>query len=117
MRPRALKRRIAAACAGIILAGTGVGWAAKADADIIDDAFIATLDAEGITYPSPAYAIRAAYMACDYMDAGMSPYVVAAELAKVSYLSINQASFFTGAAIGAYCPWNASLVYGGGAAV
>lgn len=80
-----------------------------ASADTTDDAFIATLDAEGITYPSSAYAIRAAGIVCDALDDGYTVAQVVTVLHKESALTRQQAAYFTGASVAAYCDWHADL--------
>ncbi len=81
-------------------------WAPKAAADSTDDAFIAALDSEGISYPSERYAIRAAHVLCDELDRGVDIADVVLDLAKVSYLSVSEAGFMVGASVGAYCDWH-----------
>lgn len=103
-------RMAAAIC---VAAGVGLTQAPASGADVVDSAFIASLDGAGITYPSPGYAIWAARVTCAELDDGWSVATVVLTLARESYLSVDQAAYFTGAAIGAYCPWHASQVYGG----
>jgi hypothetical protein len=88
-----------------ILAGTIVGTQV-AHADTVDDAFIATLDEQQITYPTQAYAIRAGHGVCDALDAGTTINDVASRISKESYLGMYDAQYLVGASIGAYCPWH-----------
>ncbi|ANW67620.1 hypothetical protein BCA37_10575 [Mycobacterium sp. djl-10] len=85
---------------------------AKAD-PVKDVAFIQTLDAEGITYASPAAAIGAGHAVCEYLDEGFTPLEVASEVASVSTLPLAESAYFVGASIGAFCDEYMPLVMGG----
>lgn len=88
MRPRTLRRRVAALCAMLAVAGTGAAVVCvPARADTTDDAFIHALDREGIEYPSRAYALRAGWAVCHELDNGTPVMVVIYGLSKVSYLA------------------------------
>lgn len=100
----------ARAITGLVVAGAlgaaAVIGAQPADADRTDDVFIRVLDDAGITYPSEAYAIRAAHAVCDLLDQGVPLSVSIDDLSQVSYLNLEQSEFFHGAAIVSYCAWH-----------
>lgn len=111
MRPRTLRRRVAALCAMLAVAGTGAAVVCvPARADTTDDAFIHALDREGIEYPSRAYALRAGWAVCHELDNGTPVMVVIYGLSKVSYLGPAEAGYFVGASIGAFCPYHADQI-------
>jgi hypothetical protein len=91
---------------GAILAGTITGTG-LARADTVDDAFIAALDEQQITYPTRAYAIAGGHQICAELDGGTSINTVVSGVASASYLGMYDAGYLVGASIGAYCPWHA----------
>src|SRR5262249_46383122 len=82
-----------------------IGMAVPAHADSTDDAFIASLNAAGITYSDPAAAVAAAKWVCDKVNGGtdMSD-VVKTLTSKNSSLNPDKASKFAAIAANAYCP-------------
>lgn len=112
MRPRRLKRVVAAAASGIVLTGAGIGWAAQADADPNEWAYIAALDSEGIYYSSEAAAIDAGESVCEGLDAGLSLRAIGAVAMNAGY-SASDAGYILGAAVGAFCPEYSYLIEGG----
>ncbi|AWN02649.1 hypothetical protein SEA_XAVIA_47 [Mycobacterium phage Xavia] len=102
-----VRRFLAAVAAGAVLAGTGIGYAARAEADpVTDTAYLMTLDERGISYPTDDYAIQAGHYVCSLLDSGAHWSRVAALITRESGLPINDAAYIVGAATAAYCPWN-----------
>lgn len=64
MRPRTLRRRIAAAAAGIVLTATGIGWAADAHASPETD-YLDALNSAGIVVYDTSAAITTGYAICE----------------------------------------------------
>ena len=63
MRPRRLRRLLALMAFGAILSGTGVGWAARADAT--PASFLNTLTSNGIVIYDTAAALNTGYAICE----------------------------------------------------
>ena len=82
-----------------------IGMAMPAHADSTDDAFIASLQAAGFTFPDPDRAIAAGKYVCQAVGQGtqMSD-VVNTIQSKNSALSADKAAKFTAIAANAYCP-------------
>jgi hypothetical protein len=78
--------------------------AASASADPTDDAFIAALAKEGITFPEHNTAIATAHTVCAGLDKSNQSSMLAMKLMKDTDLSLKQSSYFIGASISAYCP-------------
>ncbi|AIM40999.1 hypothetical protein PBI_SQUIRTY_52 [Mycobacterium phage Squirty] len=104
---RTARRIVAAAAAGAVLAGTGIGFAARAGADpVTDTAYLMTLDERGISYPTDDYAIQAGQYVCSLLDSGAHWSRVAALITRESGLPIDDSAYMVGASIAAFCPWN-----------
>jgi Protein of unknown function (DUF732) len=84
---------------------TVIGVAVPAHADSTDDAFIASLNAAGITFSDPDKAVGAGKWVCDKVNGGtdMSD-VVKTLTTKNSSLNPDKASKFAAIAANAYCP-------------
>jgi hypothetical protein len=82
-----------------------IGTAMPAHADSTDDAFIASLNAAGITYSDPDAAVGAGKWVCDKLNGGtdMSD-VVHTLTTKNTSLNPDKASKFAAIAANAYCP-------------
>ena len=91
---------VAAGALGLV----ALGLAGTANASRIDDAFLAELEAEGITPPSASVAISDAHAVCDMLDEGYSPDEVITAVADATGLSNDGANTFAVAAADAYCP-------------
>jgi hypothetical protein len=94
---------------GRTVATVGTGAAvlfsgATASASPSDDAFLATLDKQGITYASPERAITTAKEICTLLDDGANGVDVSREISKNSVVQIEKSGYFVGASITAYCP-------------
>lgn len=82
-----------------------VGVAGPARADGNDDAFLASLQAAGITYPDPGRAIGAGKWVCQQVGNGRQMVdVVKAIQAQNSGLHGDNAARFTAIAANVYCP-------------
>lgn len=99
-------RRFAASMVGTTLTAAtlglaALGFAGTASASSTDEAFLAQLQADGITPPSAARAIKDAHAVCDALDEGHS---VIKAVAKATGLSAKGAKTFAVDAASAYCP-------------
>ena len=84
-----------------------VGLAAPAYADSTDDAFIANLNTSGLNYGAPERAIQVAKtVVCGTLNdnPNTSNADVIAKVTAATSWPTNDAAYFTGAAIQAYCP-------------
>ena len=82
-----------------------IGMAMPAHADSTDDAFIASLQAAGITYSDPDKAVGAGKWVCDTVNGGTQMSDVVKTLqSKNPSLSENKANKFAAIAANAYCP-------------
>ncbi|CAM3086956.1 hypothetical protein BST27_09530 [Mycobacterium intermedium] len=103
-------RRFAASLAGTTLTAATLGLAALGFAGsagattTTDDAFLAEIQADGITPPSAARAISEAHAVCKALDAGQSPSEVYAGVAERTGLSAKGSKTFAVDAAKAYCP-------------
>jgi hypothetical protein len=101
--------RLTASLAGITLTAatlgvTALGFAATAGASAVDDAFLAQIQADGITPPSAERAISEAHAVCDSLNRGHSSQQVYSEVAEATGLSAKGAKVFAVDAATAYCP-------------
>jgi hypothetical protein len=102
-------RRFAASLAGTTLTATALGlvalgFAGTAGASSTDNAFLAQLQADGITPPTAARAISDAHAVCAALDAGNSPQAVINAVAESTGLNQKGAKVFAVDAASAYCP-------------
>ena len=82
-----------------------IGMAMPAHADSTDDAFIASLQAAGITFSDPDKAVGAGKWVCDTVNGGTQMSDVVKTLqSKNSSLSEDKANKFAAIAANAYCP-------------
>jgi Protein of unknown function (DUF732) len=82
-----------------------IGMAVPAHADSNDDAFLASLQAAGITYPDPARVIAAGKWVCQAVGQGTQMVdVVKTVQAQNSGLRGDNAAKFTAIAANVYCP-------------
>lgn len=82
-----------------------IGLAVPARADRTDDAFIASLQAAGITFSDPGKAVGAGRWVCDTVGQGTPmPDVVKTLLSKNSALREEKANQFAAIAANTYCP-------------
>ena len=81
-----------------------LGFAGTASASSVDDAFLAQLQADGITPPTPARAISDAHAVCNSLEQGQSGQQVIAAVAQSTGLSPKGAKTFAVDAATAYCP-------------
>ncbi|MHC9293986.1 DUF732 domain-containing protein [Mycobacterium sp. LTG2003] len=99
MTARAILPLVAAVTAGALTA-------APANADPVDDSFIAALNSAGVSYNDPAAAVALGQQVCPMLvEPGKSFASVATKLrGDRSVVSPDVAAFFTGIAISMYCP-------------
>ena len=72
-----------------------------------DQGFLSALDKQGITSPSPQWAISTARQVCLLLDDGATGVNVSSEMSKTSGIPIEKSGYFVGASISAYCPSHA----------
>lgn len=90
-----------------VLLSTALLSAAPASADPIDDAFIAALENYGIDVNDRDTMISHGHGVCAALDRGQDSSVVALKVMKDTKLNISsrqQAGFFVGDSVAAYCP-------------
>ncbi|CDO90002.1 hypothetical protein AWC29_04255 [Mycobacterium triplex] len=91
---------IGAAAIGIVAIGT----AGTAGATTADDAFLAQMDKLGISFSSPADAIKDGHKVCQELAAGKTGTDIATEVLQQTNLTSHQAAYFVVDATHAYCP-------------
>jgi len=96
----------------IALVVLAVGLAAPAYADGTDDAFIANLNSSGMNFGAPERAIQVAKtVVCGTLNdnPNTSNADLVAKVTNATNWPANDAAYFTGSAIQAYCPQYGSL--------
>lgn len=79
--------------------------AATANADSMDNSFMALLKSEGITdHISPDHLVAAGRVVCERLESGLTPSEVASDVLNSSSMPAYHAGYFVGAAIEIYCP-------------
>lgn len=66
IRPRVLRRWLWGMAAGAVLAGTGIGYAADADANPMS--YLQSLNDHGLTVYDASYALRSGYTICSMLN-------------------------------------------------
>ena len=108
-----LRKRTALALSAAVLA-SGLGWAAPAQADTTDDAFLSALTDAGIGAADPAEAAALGQQVCPMLaEPGQTAADVAAEVADAGGMSLGPATMFTGVAISLFCPTAVSSIANG----
>lgn len=74
------------------------------DNTVNDQAYIAALDDEGISYPSEQNAIQVGHLVCESFDEGNDFVAIAMELYTSSQMDAYQSGYVVGAAVAAFCP-------------
>ena len=98
------RRRIALALSAGVLA-SGLAWAAPAQADTTDDAFLSALTNAGIGTAAPVDAAALGQQVCPMLaQPGQTAADVAAKVADAGGMSLGPATMFTGLAISLFCP-------------
>ena len=95
--------------AGTALIGAGLtigalATAGTASAGAVDDDFLSELTVAGIGFDNPAAVVDDAYIVCDEIDQGVSPYDIRDEILSNSDLTVDQANVFVVASVEHYCP-------------
>ena len=108
-----LSKRIALVLSAGVLA-SGVAWAAPAQADTIDDAFLSALTDAGIGAADPTDAAALGQQVCPMLaEPGQDAADVAAKVADAGGMSLGPATMFTGIAISLFCPTAVSSIANG----
>jgi hypothetical protein len=95
--------RLAALAVGAIT--IAVPFAAPAQADPTDDAFIDTLSNAGVGVDNPTDAVALGQSVCPMLSQpGQTAADAAAQVADAAGMSLGPATMFTGLAISAFCP-------------
>jgi hypothetical protein len=107
------RRRIALALSAGVLA-SGLVWAAPAQADTTDDAFLSALTNAGIGAVDPGNAAALGQQVCPMLaQPGQTAADVAAKVAEAGGMSLGPATMFTGIAISLFCPAAISSIANG----
>jgi len=89
-------------------------WAAPAQADPIDDDFLAALTNAGVGTADPGNAAALGEQVCPMLaEPGQTAADVAAEVADAGGMSLGPATMFTGIAISLFCPTAVSSIANG----
>lgn len=96
-------KTISAICLGVFFMASPV-----ASADSVDQTYINGLRANGIPVGSAAGVIEFGHRICAALDGGNPPHAMAESMIPVFHLTLPQAAFWVGNAIGAYCPWHSN---------
>src|ERR1700761_3824645 len=92
----------------------GVLWAAPAQADPTDDAFLSALTNAGIGTVDPGNAAALGQQVCPMLaEPGQTAADVAAKVADAGGMSLGPATMFTGIAISLFCPTAVSSIANG----
>lgn len=106
-------KQIALALAAGVFA-SGLAWAAPAQADTTDDAFLSALTDAGIGSADPANAAALGQQVCPMLaQPGQTAADVASQVADAGGMSLGPATMFTGIAISLFCPTAVSSIANG----
>ncbi|OBF36003.1 hypothetical protein A5724_14855 [Mycobacterium sp. ACS1612] len=98
--------------AGVLV--SGLVWAAPAQADTTDDAFLSALTDAGLGSVDPSNAAALGQQVCPMLaQPGQTAADVAAKVADAGGMSLGPASMFTGIAISLFCPAAVSSIANG----
>jgi hypothetical protein len=107
------RKRIALVLSAGVMA-SGLVWAAPAQADTTDDAFLAALTDAGIGAADPTDAAALGQQVCPMLaEPGQDAADVAAKVADAGGMSLGPATMFTGIAISLFCPTAVSSIANG----
>jgi hypothetical protein len=96
---------IAATAIGVAAVGLAAfAGAGTAAATTPDDAFIAQMKGQGVTFSSPQEAVREGHQVCKELAAGKTGTDVANEILSQTDLTTKQAAYFVVNATNVYCP-------------
>lgn len=84
--------------------------AAPAAAEEPDDSFLGTIEVIGIPITDPAVAISTARETCQSLDDGTEVPAAVDTVATDTGISPDDAAYFVGVSIGAYCPHHEALL-------
>jgi hypothetical protein len=98
--------------AGVL--ASGLAWAAPAQAEPSDDAFLSALTNAGVGPADPANAVELGQQVCPMLsEPGQTAADVAATVADAGGMSLGPATMFTGIAISLFCPAAVSSITSG----
>ncbi len=101
-----------AVSAGVL--ASGLVWAAPAQADTSDDAFLSALTDAGIGTADPGNAAALGQQVCPMLaEPGQTAADVAAKVADAGGMSLGPGTMFTGIAISLFCPAAVSSIANG----
>jgi Protein of unknown function (DUF732) len=107
-----VQRRRTAFALGVL--ASSLVWAAPAQADTTDDAFLSALTDAGIGTADPANAAALGQQICPMLaEPGQTAADVAAQVADAGGMSLGPATMFTGIPISLFCPTAVSSVANG----
>jgi hypothetical protein len=107
------KQSVALVLSAAVLA-SGLVWAAPAQADPSDDAFLLALTDAGVGTADPANAAALGQQVCPMLaEPGQTAADVAAKVADAGGMSVGPATMFTGVAISLFCPAAMSSISNG----
>jgi len=107
------RKRIALTLSAGVLV-SGLAWAAPAQADTTDDAFLSSLTEAGIGAADPANAAALGQQVCPMLaQPGQTAADVASKVADAGGMSLGPATMFTGLAISMFCPAAMSSIANG----
>jgi hypothetical protein len=107
------RRSLALALSAGVLA-SGLAWAAPAQADATDDAFLAALSNAGVGTADPTNAAALGQQVCPMLaQPGQSAADVAGKVADAGGMSPGPATMFTGIASSLFCPAAMSSIASG----
>jgi hypothetical protein len=110
---RVLRKRIVLGLSVGVL-GSALVWAAPAQADTTDDAFLSALTEAGIGAVDPSNAAALGQQVCPMLaQPGQDAADVAAKVADAGGMSLGPATMFTGIAISLFCPTAVSSIANG----
>lgn len=103
-RHQPLPIRVLAACSGLLTVAAALTAPAEAEADSIDNAFLAALDGAGVNYGDPASTVSLAQSVCPTLAKEGETFATVAQSVTGRGISPGMADMFTAIAIQMYCP-------------
>jgi hypothetical protein len=95
---------VASAVGAAALGLAALATSTTAGANTTDDAFIAEMQAVGVTFTSPQTAVQEGHQVCNELASGKTGTDIANEVISVTDLSSKQAAYFVVNATQTYCP-------------
>lgn len=107
VRPRKLRRLLAATAAGAVLAGTGIAYAGAARADSVT--FLQSLNNNGITIYDASTAVANGWAICDQLNTANGLEVIDWVYVNTSWSDVptrQTAAVWVFSAVNELCPWH-----------